>query len=83
MTREEVGTLPLPSIVEIDQAFWEGVQKDSLTLQKCLDCQRLQFFPRPVCVHCFSSNLGWQQSNGTGSIYSFTIVYVPQHPVAR
>jgi uncharacterized OB-fold protein len=83
MLNQDIVKFPIPTITEIDQGFWEGVQKGILYLQKCLDCNQLQFFPRPLCVHCFSANLGWQESNGTGSVYSFTIVYIPLVPVVR
>ncbi|MBI4330779.1 MAG: OB-fold domain-containing protein [Chloroflexi bacterium] len=80
MPEEKVVTKPLPEVTSVDREFWDSIQKDVFKLQKCLDCNRLQFFPRPVCVHCFSSHLGWQESKGTGKIYSFTSVFVPVAP---
>lgn len=74
---------PLPDVASVDKPFWEEVQQGRFVLQKCQDCSRLQFLPRPVCVNCFSRNLGWQQSSGTGSIYSFTNVYAPVRPAPR
>ena len=83
MTGEDSSKFPVPSITNSDRAFWEGVQEDKFLLQKCLDCSTLQFFPRPVCIHCFGSNLGWQQSEGAGTIYSFTPAYMPLNPAIR
>ncbi len=80
---ERVTDKPLPEILDIDQEFWDAVQKDKLLLQKCLDCGQVQFFPRPVCVRCFSRNLGWQESQGNGTIYSFTLVRVPRSRAYR
>ncbi len=77
MQTEEILRKPLPSATNIDREFWEAVQKGSFKLQSCLDCRKLQFFPRPVCVHCFGSNLGWQECRGKGKVYSFTAVSVP------
>ena len=83
MTEQVVSKFPVPEMTEVDKEYWEGAQKGILRVQKCLDCNRLQFFPRPLCVHCYSSNLGWQECKGTGTVYSFTIVSVPQDPVFR
>jgi uncharacterized OB-fold protein len=80
MTSEQISAFPIPSITDEDRAFWEGVQEGKFLIQKCLDCNKLQFFPRPRCVSCFSRNLGWQQSKGVGTVYSFTPVYIPLHP---
>lgn len=64
----------VPTVVDVDKEFWDGLKQNKLLLQKCLDCNRVQFFPRPVCLNCFGTNLGWEESKGTGTIYSFTLV---------
>jgi len=83
MAAQEKAVWPLPDMASTDKPFWEEVQKDKLVLQKCNDCGRLQYLPRPVCVNCFSRNLGWQESSGTGSIYSLTGIAVPRAPASR
>jgi len=83
MVTEDFTKKPLPSITDIDREFWDGVNNNKLVVQKCLDCNTLQFFPRPVCVHCFGEKLGWQEVKGTGKVYSFTIVTVPRSPAFR
>ena len=64
----------VPTVVDVDKEFWYGLKENKLLLQKCLDCNRVQFFPRPLCVNCFSTNLGWEESKGMGTIYSLTLV---------
>jgi uncharacterized OB-fold protein len=83
MATENSVEWPLPDVSSVDKPFWDEVQKGNLVLQKCQDCGRLQFLPRPVCINCFSRNLGWQQSKGTGAVYSFTEVFVPVRPGPR
>jgi uncharacterized OB-fold protein len=83
MAAQEQAAWPLPDMANTDRPFWEEAQKGNLVLQKCHDCGRLQFLPRPVCVNCFSRNLGWQKSDGTGSIYSLTGIAVPRAPASR
>ena len=83
MTVEEINPFPIPNITEEDRHFWEGAQEDKLLIQKCLECNTLQHFPRPVCIRCFSMNLGWQQSGGVGTVYSFAPVHMPLHSAVR
>ena len=83
MAAEGAMAWPLPDVANVDRKFWEELQKGNFVLQKCQDCGRLQFLPRPVCINCFSMNLDWHQSEGKGVIYSFTEVYVPARPATR
>jgi uncharacterized OB-fold protein len=83
MTNEDFMSFPVPDVSDLDRPFWDGVQQGKLLLQKCLDCNRLQFFPRPVCVHCYSSNLDWQESCGLGEVYTFSLVYASPHPAVQ
>ena len=83
MDTREKHAWPLPDVTEVDKPFWDAAQNKKLILQNCRECGRLQYLPRPVCLDCFSLNLDWQESKGTGSIYSFSQVYVPVRPGPR
>ena len=83
MNDEEMISFPIPEVTGEDRSFWEGAQADKLMIQKCLDCDTLQYFPRPVCVRCFGMNLGWHQSEGEGTVYSFAPVHMPLHAAVR
>lgn len=43
-------------------------------IQRCAACERHQFFPRVLCVHCGSEDLSWVAPSGRGTIYSYSIV---------
>jgi uncharacterized OB-fold protein len=73
----------LPKINPIDRPYWQGACAGKLLLQKCEDCGKLQFYPRPACVDCFSGNLAWIEASGGGKIHSFTWVRVPRSPAFR
>ncbi|MDB4444483.1 OB-fold domain-containing protein [bacterium] len=83
MTNQGKASWPLPDVANVDKPFWDAVQDEKFLLQKCRECGRLQFLPRPVCVECFSMDLDWQESQGTGRIYSFTHVFAPVRPGPR
>jgi uncharacterized OB-fold protein len=73
----------LPKINPIDQSYWKGAAAGKLLLQKCKDCGKVQFYPRPVCVDCFSGNLDWVEASGRGKIHTFTWVRVPRNPAFK
>jgi uncharacterized OB-fold protein len=73
----------LPKINKIDGPYWQGAAQGKLLLQKCKDCGKLQFFPRVVCVDCFSGNIEWVQAAGTGKIHTFSWVRVPRNPAFK
>jgi len=73
----------LPKINPIDRPYWEGARAGKLLLQRCRDCGKVQFFPRPVCVECFSARLDWIEASGKGAIHSFTWMHVPRNPAFR
>lgn len=73
----------LPRANPIDQPYWQGAVAGRLLIQKCKDCGKLQFYPRPVCVDCFSGNLEWIEASGKGEIHSFSWVRVPRNPAFR
>jgi uncharacterized OB-fold protein len=73
----------LPRINKIDRPFWEGAAAGKLLLQKCRACSQLQFFPRAVCVNCFSSDLDWVEASGQGKVHTFSWVFAPRNPAFK
>ena len=67
---------PLPQpITPETKPFWDGLREQKLMLPKCGDCGRAFFYPRIICPHCQSRNVGWIQGSGRGKLYSFEIAY--------
>lgn len=55
--------------------FWQGTERRELLVQRCGACGRHQFYPRPFCLACDSTELAWVRTAGTGTIYSFTRIW--------
>ena len=67
---------PLPApITPETKPFWDGLREGKLMIPRCGDCGRPFFYPRIVCPHCQSRNVGWMQASGRGTLYSFEIAY--------
>jgi len=65
---------PLPIISDYTKPLWEGCKKRKLMIQRCRDCGRYIWYPRPSCNKCGSLNLEWVESKGFGTVYSFTVI---------
>ena len=83
MAEARIPQKSLPKINKVDQPYWRGAAAGKLLLQKCKACGKLQFFPRVVCVDCFSGDIDWVEAAGTGKVHSFTWVRVPRNPAFK
>ncbi len=70
---ERANQRPLPDVTSIDKSFWEAAKKGKLVLQECGNCGAVQWYPKPWCADCGSLDVGWTESKGRGTVYSFTI----------
>lgn len=67
------GVFSLPPDVAADAApYWEAAARGELQLQRCLSCQKLRYYPRPVCPYCGTWGGDWERLSGRGTIYSYT-----------
>ena len=60
--------------------FWEAADRHELLIQHCSQCGAYQFYPRPFCLSCNSSDMEWVRSNGDATIYSMTTVHMQIAP---
>lgn len=68
---------PLPHLTELNKPFWLAARERKLLLQRCNDCGQFIFFPRPLCPHCGSENLKWEQGSGRGKVHTFGVIRRP------
>ena len=65
-------------IVTLDaKSFWEAADQEKFIGQKCGDCDKFVFPPRPMCPHCHSLNRQDVELSGKGTVHAWTI---PRHP---
>lgn len=55
--------------------FWTALEDGYLCVQQCRACTSTVFYPRVSCPHCHSNELEWIRHDGTGRVYSFTVVH--------
>lgn len=56
------------------EAYWEGAAAGKLMVRFCKDCSKPHYYPRGICPQCYSTNLEWRQSKGTGTIYTYSVM---------
>ncbi|OQW55495.1 MAG: DNA-binding protein [Proteobacteria bacterium SG_bin9] len=62
------------------QHFWDGTKAGELRLQKCDDCAKTYFPPRPFCPGCGSRKVCIFKASGKGTLYSYVINHRPAAP---
>ena len=70
-------TKPAPVPTPETQPFWDGCARGELMLQRCLDCGKPYFYPRPICPECSSVNVEWFAASGRATLYSYVINHRP------
>ena len=59
------------------QPYWDGGAAGELRIQRCLDCGKPYFYPRPVCPSCGSGRVEWFTASGQATLYSYVINHRP------
>ena len=71
-----------PSIVdryvtdEVSKPFWSALAAGRLVLPKCGGCGSVFFHPRRFCPQCWSDDIEWVESTGTGTVFARSDVHV-------
>jgi uncharacterized protein len=63
-------------------AYWEAASRGKLLIKTCQDCGKPHFYPRTLCPFCFGERTVWQETAGTGTIYSYSVMRRAQIPYA-
>lgn len=68
---------PLPEATPETQEFWDGTKRHELRIQRCNDCNRGYFYPRPFCPRpgCHSRNVEWITASGKGKLATYVIAH--------
>ncbi len=79
---EEETPVGLAPEVDIDSAWWwQALDAGQFMLPLCRECGRHFFPPISSCTHCGAQDIEHVSACGGGSVYSWIVVHIPQHPV--
>jgi uncharacterized OB-fold protein len=71
---ESPSPLPKPVANADSLPYWNAAREHRLLIRKCNACGSLHFMPRYLCPECWSEQLEWVESKGSGSVHSFTVI---------
>lgn len=77
MTEKE---LPERSVADEAAPYWQAATEERLLIQHCESCEDYVFPPRCACPYCLVDELEWVEAAGTGTVYTFSTLYVPPNP---
>ena len=70
--------LPPKPVADRDtQAFWDAVAEHRLVVQRCSECGRWIWQPRPICPTCHASDPVWTDVSGDARVVSWTVLRPP------
>ncbi len=61
----------------------EAAASGRCILQRCKQCQQVQYPPREVCHNCLSDELNWDKLDATGELLAETIIQFSSNPYFR
>ncbi|GAB4659447.1 hypothetical protein MAV101_09760 [Mycobacterium avium subsp. hominissuis 101] len=71
-----VARADIPTIDSASAPYWEAARQGRLLIAECTTCGRVHHYPRPFCPHCWSEDVRPIQASGTGTLYTYSTVYV-------
>jgi uncharacterized OB-fold protein len=74
------GDRPLPVVSPETQPFWDACREGKFLIQRCRDCGRYQYHYRGFCCHCWSSAVEDVPLEGTGTVWTFSVVHRNRTP---
>lgn len=72
--------IPILRTSPLTAPFWDGCAEHKLLFQRCRACNAANFNPTYLCRNCTSQDLVWDESAGTGTVFSYTICHRPMTP---
>lgn len=69
----DVKPKPLPQPTPETKHFWDGTHAGELRLQRCDECRKAYFPPRPFCPACGCRSVSVFKASGKGTLYSYVI----------
>ena len=70
---------PVAAPDTVTAPWWEATAERRLTVQRCETCEHHQHYPRALCTACGSTELGFVDASGRGTVYSHTTVRRAPH----
>ena len=79
MTRQ----IPAPAVTLETKPFFDAAAEGKFLIKRCTACKQVHWYPRAMCPYCHSDATVWEESPGTGVIYTYSVMHrSPSGPYA-
>ena len=75
-------TMPRPVVNDLTRVFFDAARDHRLIIQQCLSSEIFRHPPRPICPYCRSLDGSWQEVDGRGQLFTWSVVHQPFHLAA-
>ncbi|SCU76889.1 conserved hypothetical protein [Cupriavidus necator] len=72
-TFSEARKIADPALNPGDEPYFAAAAQGRLLLKACRSCEQSHHYPRALCPFCWSSDVQWADSQGTGVIYTYSV----------
>ncbi|HTO47263.1 MAG TPA: Zn-ribbon domain-containing OB-fold protein [Burkholderiales bacterium] len=73
-TRYREREIPAPLVNAENKPFFDAAAQGKLLVKFCTACGEYHHYPRAFCPYCFSDRTEWRESEGTGTIYTWSVL---------
>jgi uncharacterized protein len=73
----------LPSVCPETAPFWDACNRSQFLVQRCRSCSKPQYHYRSFCSHCWSQDVEDVPIEGSGKIWSFSVVHRNNTPAFK
>jgi uncharacterized OB-fold protein len=56
-----------------DEPYFAAAAEGKLLVKHCNACKQTHHYPRALCPFCWSTDVGWTNTTGTGTLYTFSV----------
>jgi len=75
--------IPAPAVTLETKPFFDAAAEGKFLIKRCKACGEAHWYPRPLCPVCHSDDVHWEESPGTGTIYTYSVMHrSPSGPYA-
>jgi uncharacterized protein len=61
-----------PFVTAESKPFFEAARQGRFIIPVCSACNKAHWYPRAICPFCASDKVGWRDSPGRGTIYTYS-----------
>lgn len=67
--------IPAPPVTIESKPFWDAATEGKFLIKRCNACGEAHWYPRAMCPFCFSDETVWEESQGEGVIYTYSVMH--------